>query len=313
MVNINLIYGAHKGNPSVNYRGPEGTVQTWFRRHRSMTNVGLSFYALRNPQIGDCLWVLEPRCVHAVDYNPAFLQKFHRIFSWAANALKQHRNVRGRVIEVNHPSCRDAPRPEIIEKRMTVPWESRKKEIVIIANNKLSMSCHAESELYSLRLALADALFKAPGFDVSWYGHMKLKKPYYKGTTRRKHDVLGKAQFSLCTENSYHPVFSHNYFTEKMPQTWFSGAVPIYMGCHNVDDFKFGPNTYVDLRKFVTKNGPKKYDVKLGALLNELKAFDTARYDKMKEEMHDLLTREDGLYHILSYERVYKRMFQELA
>jgi len=46
-------------------------------------------------------------------------------------------------------------------------------------------------------------------------------------------DFVGKYKFMICFENSSIP----NYFTEKLVNAYYSGTIPIYWGCPNIDDY----------------------------------------------------------------------------
>ncbi len=154
---------------------------------------------------------------------------------------------------MHHPSCFGA-NIDTYEKRKKEwwPWEKRKNEIVIIANNKRS---DHESSIYNLRIELADWFFNHhKDHQIAWYGQIPVNRPYYRGPiTGDKFDILKKVKYTVCTENSYHPQFSHNYFTEKLPEAWMSGVVPLYMGCYNINDFGFDPKSYIDLRDYQSK------------------------------------------------------------
>lgn len=304
MVNINLIYQPRKvAHADCHYDGPEGKV--WLNRtyNINMHNVGMSFYSLhgaRNPT--DSLYVIEPRCVIEKDYNHGFSKQFKFVFSWAAKAFENQPNF----IEVNHPSCKGPPGKKFLDEKWSVPWNERKNEIVFIANNKVS---HHASALYRLRVMIADIIHKQGKLKVSWYGKMKLKKPYFKGPIKHKAEALSLAKFCVCSENSYDKVWSHNYFTEKMPEAWFCGAVPIYMGCYNIDDFGFAKESYIDLRQYVKKDG-KSIHVNGNALSRDLLNYSPENYNKCRKAFFENIEKPDGLYHIIDYDRVYKKMLE---
>lgn len=301
---INIVYVPHKAPPVIHYDGPEGRVwmsKTW---HPKIPNVYMSWYSVRKTHPEDSLYVIEPRCVHDKDYSPDFANKFKHIFTWANKGF-QDKQCLNKLIEVNHPSCKGGPSIENLKANHT-SWENRANEIIFIANNK---SSNHNSELYSLRIQLADQLSKH--FKVKWYGQMSLKKPYYCGKIDNKLHVLRKARFTVCTENCYDPVWSHNYLTEKLPHAWFSGAVPLYMGCYNIDDFNFPNESYIDLRKFVTKNR-KEHKINMPELIDRIKSFDKAKFDQLNAAKFENMEKPDGLLHVISSDRVHKKMLETL-
>jgi hypothetical protein len=69
--------------------------------------------------------------------------------------------------------------------------------------------------------------------------------PFWKGTVRRKMDVLRDARFSICYENAAFP----GYITEKIFDCFFAGCVPVYWGAPNVTDY-IPSGTFIDRGRF---------------------------------------------------------------
>jgi len=63
--------------------------------------------------------------------------------------------------------------------------------------------------------------------------------------------LMAGAKFVFAVENTYHPVYSINYLTEKIWHAFFSYSVPIYFGCYNVESL-LPPGTFIDLRKYIS-------------------------------------------------------------
>ncbi len=89
-----------------------------------------------------------------------------------------------------------------------------------------------------------------------------------------------------------------------MPEVWFSGAVPIYMGCYNIDQFGFHPDSYIDLRKFTDGK-----NIKLRDLLNEINNFDEDKYNKYLAAV-DYNINQANLFNIISEDRVMAKMIE---
>lgn len=312
-VDVNVIYTCHTGKPVQHFENDKGRVWMHSARDRHKRNIGFGWYSLQKPKIPkDCLYVIEPRCVVEKDYNIKLIKGFSYIFTWAVKAFEGHLNPK-KLIELNHPSCwGNTPTPEQLEQKWK-SWDDRKDEIVFIANNKEGRHV---SELYTSRLALADYFHENTHFEVSWYGHFNLDKPYYKGSIGDKNQVLNNAKFSICMENSYHHIYSHNYFTEKMPEAWFGGTVPVYMGCYNIDDFKFAKESYIDMRPFVKnlgKKGNTKPDLDMRALYRRLKSFTKDDYNKMRNGLFETIRDPRGLYYLISRDRVNEKLVEVIA
>lgn len=306
---LNIVYSPQTGPDHIVFQNHLGEIWHSAKYHPNKHNIGMGWYSLRDPKPQDSIFVVEPYCVLPMDYRPDFLAKFRYIFTWATKALTQP-ELKNKVIEVNHPSCKDLYYKQNQMEAGWLPWKERSDEVVIIANNKTSTH---NSELYSLRLQLADLIHQKSKMRVSWYGQEPpLKKPYVKGLANSKKNILTKMKFSLCTENSYDPMYTYNYFTEKMPEVWASGCVPIYMGCYNIDSFGFPPNSYIDLRNYITKKG-NNVKINEEAFLKALHNYNGEKYAAYRNTVLQQILIPEKLFHIISHHRVYKKMIQTFA
>lgn len=309
-LNINIVYSPQKRGPHVIFENKLAKVYNSKTYDQKKINIGMGWYSIRNPKAGDSLIVIEPRCVLERDYNPKFISKFKYIFTWATKAFNNIKLPNTKIIEVNHPCAHSKININNLSKKWT-PWQQRENEVVFIANNKQSPHI---SQLYTLRVKLADMFHHQSNMKVSWYGQIPLNKPYYKGTVKSKFDVLSKAKFTVCSENSYHKKYSHNYFTEKLPDAWKGGAVPLYMGCYNIDDFKFHPDSYIDLRKYVKKDftpGSKYHEIDK-KLLKLVDNFTENQYKKLIRQVKLEAEKPKGLNHIVSYDRFYEKIIETM-
>jgi len=304
-VKVNLVYSPQTGKPHKVFENEKGEVWRSKKYDNNMKNVGMGWYSIRDPRPGDSILVVEPICVLQKDYNPAFLKRFKHVFTWAVPALEKT-PIKNRLVKINHPTYNSIPSFEAL-KQNWLPWEERKDEIVIIANNKSSQH---HSELYSLRIQLADMLHAASKMKVSWYGQIPLKKAYYVGTIPDKNKILREVKFSLCTENSYDETYTQNYFSEKMPDVWIAGAMPLYMGCYNVDEFGFFDHSYIDLRNY-TKKANKSWAVHKRPLLERIHGFDKGRYQNYVSGLR-VLFNTNKLKPFL-YDNLYETMIDTLS
>jgi len=142
-------------------------------------------------------------------------------------------------------------------------------------------------------------------YKVSWYGQISLKRPYYRGQLENKQKTLDTAKFSICTENSYDQKFTHNYFTEKMPDVWMHGAVPIYMGCFNINDMGSFNGCYIDLRPLVEKAG-KSWKVNKQLLNDKITNFNEQNYQDYLTNLQNHVVRPGILEKYHSYQKVYE-------
>ena len=306
-VQINIVYLPGTGEPSKIYENDKGIVWNSNKYDSGKINVGMGWYSLRNPKENDCLLAIEPYCILPRDYDPDFCKNFKYVFTWTPKAFK-HPDLINKIVKIKHPCWHSNFDIDEVSKKW-LPWNERKNEVVFIANNKSSPH---SSELYSLRLQLADLIHNRSSFEVSWYGQSDLKKPYYKGTISSKDDVLTKAKFSVCTENSYDHIYTENYFSEKMPDVWLAGCVPIYMGCYNINRFDFPEQSYIDLRTYVKKH-KKVHNVDYDNLIKRIEGFEEFRYNNWVIDIKHALFRTNKLYNLVAYKEMYEKIIETLA
>ena len=302
---LNIVYSPQTG-PSVKvFENENGEIWNSKDKHPDKINIGMGWYSIRDPRpkSGDCLFVVEPMCVLERDYNVNFCNRFDKIITWAEKAFTNPR-VKDKVVVINHPSFHNFPTSEEASKNW-LPWKDRKNEIVFIANNKTSKH---HSELYSLRIQVAD-MFYQNGFEVSWYGQIPLNKPYYKGKAADKQEILREVKFSMCCENSYDPDYSHGYFSEKLPDVWRSGAMPLYMGCFNIDDFGFFDGSYIDLRKYIKKKG-RHHKINQEDLLNKIKSITEEEHATWTTRIKNEIIDSKFFREQISFEKAYKTILE---
>lgn len=296
-IEINFVYLPQSGIDKI-YEDENGVIYRTKRNDPKQINIALGYIANRKPSGTDSVLCLEPRCVAPLDYGED-IRKFHKIFSWCKPGMDLITNQNVHII--NHPSWNDPPQYESLIR----PQWSERSGFVIVSNNKTS---DHYSQIYDIRVSIADYLH-SQGADVSWYGQDPIDRPYYKGSVQDKMEVLRKARFCICPENCYDEVYSHGYFSEKMPDAWFGGCVPLYMGCYNIDDFNIPKESYIDLRKFVTKT-QESTNVMHSQIQDVVNNYTESDYTRMIQSTNDFMNREDGLYYLISSKRAYKEIIK---
>lgn len=303
---INIVYSPQKDPPRKIYENEKGEIWNSPTRDVNKINVSMGWYSIPKPKEGDCCIVVEPICVLERDYEERFVKKFKYIFTWADKAFEKTK-VKDKVIYISHPTYHNTVNPKISDSWPN--WDQREDKIVFVASNKTS---EHYSELYSFRLKLADILYKESKLKVEWYGQIPVKKPYYKGSIADKNSLLSESKFSVCTENCYDSVYSHNYFTEKMPDVWKAGAVPIYFGCYNIDDFNLPSSSYIDLRNFCNKNN-KRWEIKKEDLINTIDSFNNENYLVYKESLVKDILSTDKLYKLTTFNDLFNKLLDTLS
>ena len=151
--------------------------------------------------------------------------------------------------------------------------------------------------------------FYENGLEVAFFGGMKQKRPYYKGQIPDKNTEILKYRFHICSENTYDQKYSYNYMTEKLPHAFHNGAIPLYMGCYNIEDM-VPENTFIDLRKYVTINNG---DIKINnELISVVKNFTEQDFNNYQQAAYDYMKKPDGLFYHTDMYRYYKKMLELL-
>lgn len=150
-----------------------------------------------------------------------------------------------------------------------VPFPERKL-LTNISGNKRSKQ---PFELYSEREKVISFFEQnhPDEFDLYGVGWNAKEHPSYKGIAESKIDVYHKYKFALSLENTYNV---HGYVTEKMPDCFVTGIVPIYKGASNIDDY-VPRNCYInyddfdsleDLAVFLERMTEEEYNKYLNAI-----------------------------------------------
>lgn len=84
------------------------------------------------------------------------------------------------------------------------------------------------------------------------YGKDDFGGRYHKGELPSQIErlrAIDKHKFAICFENVYHPLWSHNYISERIFNCFKAKTIPVYLGAYNVDDI-IPANFYIDYRDF---------------------------------------------------------------
>ena len=205
---------------------------------------------------GKVLLLFETDIIRPDNWIVGYHEVFDTIFTWNDSMIDGDR-----YLKFNFPQIV----PEDVE---SCAQQVRNKLCVLIAANK---SSRHENELYSKRRQAIDwfELHHSSEFDLFGFGWDRRtfdgskvirqlnridllrrmfakRRPSYRGTVRRKSDILRQYRFSICYENAHgYP----GYITEKIFDCLFAGCVPIYLGAPNVGDH-IPPDAFIDARSF---------------------------------------------------------------
>jgi GT2 family glycosyltransferase/Flp pilus assembly protein TadD/predicted O-methyltransferase YrrM len=148
-----------------------------------------------------------------------------------------------------------SPKKEI-DLSYATPFATRRNAICLIAGNKAS---GIPGENYSRRAGYARWFYDRSDIPFDVYGRPPFDLPNYRGALEpfsRKLETLGKYRYALTLENTYHPVWSRGYVSEKLLDAFCCQTVPIYLGCYNIEDY-VPLDCFIDGRQF---KGPPDLD-----------------------------------------------------
>ena len=300
---LNVVYEAF-GSPQIYYAGPEGTV--WFSNKRNENCYNAFWGSCSDPRPDDSFVVMEPIVTDPGQYDIVQLSKFRKVF---ASFNKVFSNILGeKFAPINHGT-------EIVHKNADelrdgwLPWDQRKHAVIIVAAaNKISS--HPAS-IYPLRIMLAD-FFYENNFQIDWYGYTNCDRPYYRGRIPSEQDKIkkiGEYRFTICTENTYDPIYSYNYLTEKLPHAIYGGALPLYMGCYNIDELA-PKHSFFDLRNFVIRDNGKIILLKQ-PLLEAINSFTKENFERYQETAYKFIKDPRGLSYHADMRRFFRQMLKE--
>lgn len=216
---------------------------------------------LQQPADRPCYaYLYEDPVVRPINANRSVLANYRRVFTSNETLIDGEH-----ILRLDYPNdlgLRDLP-----------GWDERDLHCVVIASNKALLHPDPRN-LHAARVAVIRE-FEANAPDrFHLYGHGwgippvrpghwgRLEKrlnewwrrltpnwrpfPSYQGTLNRKTEVLDRARFCICFENSRG---SPGYLTEKIFDCFTSGCVPVYIGTsHSTDPIP--PECYIDGDRF---------------------------------------------------------------
>ena len=229
---------------------------------------------------------------------------YKRVFSWSDSAsLEPFVGGSLRCLPLHWPQSYDSVHSGIWER-------TNRGFLVMLNGNKLPRYKSPCRELYSERLKAIEYFAQSGDIDLYGIGWdrdpMRVGKPYLPGTFRRvpipgtvqsvdrifrtlwrplfpdarlaaaqrvyrgvaasKAQVLGAYKFALCFENSV----LKGWVTEKLFDCFFAGAIPIYWGAPNIEDY-VSTQCFIDMRQFKNYIELKRYLKSLTA--NEIETY----------------------------------------
>jgi len=250
MTVINLIY-AHSEIPGFAVH-KAGTSAIWSREPLESCDIYayLGAFSYRGSQPGlDVLLTLEPRVVLPGEYTDRVWRHFDYVLTFLDSLAEQG----NKFYKVNFPAFDmhlSKDYIKTIDSSYVLPVEEKKHAICMISGNKTSK---IPGELYTKRVNVAKWFDENSDIPFDVYGRPPfVQLPNYRGELTphfQKFATLAQYRFSLCFENIYDPFWSKGYLSEKLLDCLMCGTVPIYLGCHNIEEY-IPTECFIDFRQF---------------------------------------------------------------
>lgn len=172
----------------------------------------------------------EPPSVFAHQYTQEVLDLFGTVLTWHDGMVDGKK-----FIKMHYPSLKP------LEENL-LPFEERKLLCMINSNLKFN---DFEKELYSMRREAVQFFEEKPEGTFDLYGKGWEGFKNAKGCVSDKQETLKGYRFNFCFENAAVP----GYITEKIFDSFASGAVPIYLGAPNIEEY-IPKECFIDYRQF---------------------------------------------------------------
>lgn len=172
----------------------------------------------------------EPPSVFLHQYQKEALDLFGTVLTWDDSMVDGKK-----FIKYNYPALRP------LQKDLP-PFEERKFLCMIASNLKINKF---EKELYSKRKDGVKFFESKPEGTFDLYGKWWEEFKNAKGTVPDKFETLKEYKFNFCFENANVP----GYITEKIFDSFAVGAIPIYLGATNIEEY-IPTDCFIDYRQF---------------------------------------------------------------
>ena len=234
---------------------PDGAyVVTWSRDPLPGSDVVVYFnhFAYRRrlhervcPKARKILYMYEPVAVDPVQYTRRVWRKFDHCVTWNTWLTGQSSHFAfdaGAYYDL--PYCFDYGITPLTE--LAGALKGRENAICQLCGDKYSL---APEELYSKRRKIALWFSRHGKLRMDVFGRPAMAVPNYIGESSDKLATLRKYRYALCFENSYHPVWTEGYATEKILDCMAALTIPVYLGASNIEAL-FPRDCFIDYRDF---------------------------------------------------------------
>jgi hypothetical protein len=235
-------------------------------------------------------YLYEDPIVRPINGDRTALARYRKVFTSNEDLIDGHH-----VLRLDYPND--------LAQRDVPGFEGRDLFCVMIASNKALLHPHPRN-LHRQRVDIARFFERHAPDRFALYGHgwdipavmpgawgrlvkrlnewkrrrrpARAAFPSWRGTLVRKHEILDRARFSICYENSRG---SPGYLSEKIFDCFTSGCVPIYIGTTHAEP-PIPPECCIDGDAFATTH----------ELLRFLESVDGARFARYQDAIRAFLS-----------------------
>jgi len=256
MLRINIIYRNNNMPADVLpvIIAPDGSYEVvWSKAVRPKSDVVVYFneyvYNRRAhdricPDALRILYMYEPVAVDPMQYTRRIWKQFDAILTWNTYLVSSSPSFTfeaGAYFDL--PYCSHygiapiAGVPDIA---------ARERAICQVCGDKYSL---AAEEIYSERRKIARWFHSHAKTRMDVFGKPAMATPNYRGVAVDKAETFSRYRYALCFENTYHPLWTKGYLTEKILDCMASLTIPVYYGCSNIEEL-VPSDCFIDYRRF---------------------------------------------------------------
>jgi len=256
MLRINIVY-QNKNMPAdvlPSVEAPDGSYGvTWSRLPQPESDAVVYFnhYTFNRrlhqqacPDALKILYMYEPLAIDPMQYTKRVWKQFDGILTWntyLTEASSAFTFEAGAYYDLPYSSDYGvaplAGRPDPT---------AREKALCQICGDKYTL---AAEEIYSERRKVARWFHQNARTRMDVFGRPPMDVPNYQGECGDKVAMMARYRYALCFENTYHPVWTRGYLTEKILDCMACGTVPVYYGCSNIEEL-VPSDCFIDYRSF---------------------------------------------------------------
>lgn len=194
------------------------------------------------------LYMYEPPAVDPMQYTKRVWEQFDAILSWNTYLTES-----SPAFTFEAGAYYDLPYSSDygVERQVELPdLSSRERAICQVCGDKYSLSAE---EIYSERRKIARWFSTHARTRMDVFGKPPMDTPNYRGVAADKAETFAKYRYALCFENTFHPLWTQGYLTEKILDCMATGTIPVYYGCSNIQEL-VPADCFVNYRSFASMN-----------------------------------------------------------